>query len=329
MHPTKYLRGLADAIDHRGGRIFTMTHASGVEGGAHARVETAGGPVVTAMAVVVATNTPVIDRVTIHTKQAAYRTYVIGVPVPAGSIQTALWWDTGDPYHYLRLCRGDGCDLLIVGGEDHKTGQAEDDERACLARLEAWTAARFPEAGAAEHAWSGQVMEPIDGLAFIGRNPGDERNVYVATGDSGNGMTHGTIAGMMLSDMILGRESPWAELYDPARKPMRAAKEFLKENLNVAARYADHVRGGEIASTEELPPGTGAVLRRGTHRIAVRRDAQGVLHELSAVCPHLGCIVSWNAGESTWDCPCHGSRFDADGAVLNGPANRGLDPAPE
>src|SRR5262245_26674567 len=129
IHPTKYLHGLADAIEHRGGRIFTMTHASGVEGGSHARVETAGGPVVSAMAVVVATNTPVNDRVTIHTKQAAYRTYVIGVSVPTGSIVSALYWDTGDPYHYLRLRRGGGCDVLIVGGEDHKTGQAHDDER--------------------------------------------------------------------------------------------------------------------------------------------------------------------------------------------------------
>ena len=325
FHPLKYLRAIAQAIEHRGGRICTMTHAIEIEDGTPARVETKAGPVVTAGAVVVATNTPVNDRVAIHTKQAAYRTYVIAVPVLAESIAPALYWDTGDPYHYIRLARGVGGDVLIVGGEDHKTGQAPDDERACFASLEAWIASRLPEAGQVAYRWSGQIMEPVDGLAFIGRNPGND-NVYIATGDSGNGMTHGTIAGMLLGDLLLKRENPWSSLYDAGRKPLRAAKEFLKENVNVAAQYADLLKGGELASIDELPRGTGAVIRRGAHKIAAYRDSHGSLHELSAVCPHLGCVVNWNAVESSWDCPCHGSRFAPDGTVLNGPANRGLDP---
>ena len=175
-----------------------------------------------------------------------------------------------------------------------------------------------------EFRWSGQVMETIDGLAFIGRNPLDEPNVFIATGDSGMGMTHGTIAGMLLTDLILGRENPWATLYDPSRKTLRAAGEFARENLNVAGQYADWLTGGEVGSPEEIRPGKGAVVRRGLTKVAVYRDEQGVLHECSAVCPHLGCIVHWNDAEKTWDCPCHGSRFDRFGTVINGPANTDL-----
>src|SRR5207253_2552018 len=238
-------------------------------------------------------------------KQAPYLTYVVAAPVPRGSVTKALYWDTADPYHYVRLqtldaLPGDAAylangpsDLLIVGGEDHKTGQAEDhDERS--RRLEAWARLRFPRMGQVAYRWSGQVMEPVDGLAFIGPNPGDEPNVYIATGDSGMGMTHGTIAGILLTDLILGRENPWSRLYDPSRKTLRAAGEFARENLNVAAQYADWLTGGDVGSTDDIPPGGGAVLRRGVSKIAVFRDEHGALHERSAVCPHLGCVVAWN-----------------------------------
>jgi Rieske Fe-S protein len=252
---------------------------------------------------------------------------VIAARVAAGSVPRALYWDTADPYHYVRLRRLPGHDLLIVGGEDHKTGQAHDgDER--LARLEAWAAQHFPELERIEFRWSGQVMEPVDGVAFIGRNAGDADNVYVATGDSGMGMTHGTIAGILLPDLIAGRESPWAALYDPSRKALRAPLEYAKENLNVAAQYAkDYLGAGEIASPDDLAAGEGGVLRRGFAKLAVFRDEQGSVHECSAVCPHLGCIVQFNAVEKTWDCPCHGSRFDGHGRVIVGPASRDLEPA--
>jgi glycine/D-amino acid oxidase-like deaminating enzyme/nitrite reductase/ring-hydroxylating ferredoxin subunit len=323
FHPLKYLAGLVSAIERRGGRILTQTHAGEINGGQTARITTSAG-IVTAKAVVVATNTPVNDIVTIHTKQAAYRTFVVGFRVSRGSVPRALYWDTPDPYHYVRLVHetAEG-DVLIVGGEDHKTGQ-EDDAGERFKRLTAWTRERFPITGDAVYSWSGQIMEPIDGLAFIGQNPGDAKNVYIATGDSGNGMTHGTIAGILLTDLILGRDNPWATLYDPSRITLRAASEFAKENLNVAVQYADLVTGGEIDSTEQLAADSGAVIRRGLNKIAAYRDPNGQIHELSAICPHLGCIVQWNSSEKTWDCPCHGSRFGPQGKVLNGPAITGL-----
>jgi len=167
------------------------------------------------------------------------------------------------------------------------------------------------------------VLEPADSLAFIGRNPGDAANVYVATGDSGHGMTHGTIAGMLLTDLILGRDNPWVGLYDPSRS-LKAKGEFLRENANVAGQYLSWLSVGEVSSADDLRRGEGAGIREGLTKHAVYRDESGDLHELSAVCPHLGCIVQWNAAEKTWDCPCHGSRFDVDGKVLNGPTLAGL-----
>ncbi|MCI0463179.1 MAG: FAD-dependent oxidoreductase [Gemmataceae bacterium] len=274
-----------------------------------------------------ATNSPINDRVAIHTKQAPYLTYAIGARVPQGSVTRALYWDTLEYYHYVRLQPlSDDQDILIIGGEDHKAGQVHD-QKERHGRLEAWARERFPMIGPIEHRWSGTVMETTDGLAFIGRNPLDAHNVYIATGDSGMGMTHGTIAGMLLTDLILGRQNPWSRIYSPSRKPIKgiAWKEFLVENFNVAKQYArDWASGGEVSSAEQIPPGEGAVIRHGLHKVAVYRDEQGVAHERSAVCTHLGCIVHWNGAEKTWDCPCHGSRFDAQGEVLNGPANTAL-----
>ncbi len=336
FHPLKYLHGLARAIRQGGGEIFTGTHAVRIEGGGEARVETTDGFVVRADAVVVATNSPVNDRVAIHTKQAPYRTFVIGVPVPSGSVPRALYWDTADPYRYVRLQDTPEGELLIVGGEDHKTGQADDAEER-YRRLEAWTRARFPMSGEVVLRWSGQVMEPMDAMAYIGRNPMDSDNVYIATGDSGQGMTHGTIAGILLSDLIVGRASvpvhgeavqrhPWEKLYDPSRVKLSSSSvmEFAQENINVAAQYLDWFPGGEVTSPEQIPPGRGAVIQHGASKVAVYRDDAGVLHERSAVCTHLGCIVSWNSEERSWDCPCHGSRFSPSGEVLNGPAITGL-----
>jgi len=320
FHPLSYLAGLAAAIERRGGRIYTRTHVTTIKGGPHATISTTDGHTVTARAVVVATNTPVNDIVTIHTKQAAYRSYVIALPIPSGSVPRALYWDTPDPYHYVRVATGpDGSDVLIVGGEDHKTGQEEDSDEP-FERLESWTRERFPVNGIRSFSWSGQIIEPVDSLAFIGRNPGDADNVFIATGDSGNGMTHGTIAGMLLTDLILGKSNPWQALYDPARVTLRASGTFAKENLNVAAQYADLVTGGDISSLDELAPDSGAVIRQGLKKIAVYKSPSGVVTECSAICPHLGCIVQWNTTEKTWDCPCHGSRFEATGKVVNGPA---------
>lgn len=332
FHPLKYLNGLARAVQRAGGRICTGTHVAEVEGGSPARVRTSDGRTVTADAVVVATNSPISDLFAIHTKQAPYRTFAIGARVPRGVVPTGLYWDTLEMYHYVRLQDGGdgaGHDVLIVGGEDHKTGHADDAEDR-FHRLEVWTRARFP-IDTVEFRWSGQVMEPTDFMAFIGPDPSGAENVYVATGDSGHGMTHGTIAGMLLSDQILGRVNPWATLYDPSRKSFAKSslKEFLSENLDVAVQYTDWLRGGDVESVEQIAPGSGALVRRGALKVAAYRDPAGTLHERSAVCTHLGCIVQWNSQESSWDCPCHGSRFAPTGEVLNGPAATPLKPVEE
>jgi glycine/D-amino acid oxidase-like deaminating enzyme/nitrite reductase/ring-hydroxylating ferredoxin subunit len=317
FQPLSYLNGLVAALERMGGRIFGTTHVSGVEAGPPAQVGTETNRTVTADFVVCATNTPVIDWLVIHSKQAAYRTYAIGASI-SGTVPTALFWDTGDPYHYIRLAG----DILIVGGEDHKTGQ-QDDGADRLGRLEGWTRERFP-IQAVEFGWSGQVMEPVDGLGYIGRNPGDKGHVFVTTGDSGHGMTHGTIAGMLITDLILGQPNEWEKLYDPSRKSLKSTLEYVKENLNVARQYTDYVTPGEVRSEDEIRPGQGALVRHGLKQLAVYRDDSGTLHRASAVCPHLGCIVHWNSLERTWDCPCHGSRFGIDGRVVNGPALGGL-----
>jgi Rieske Fe-S protein len=279
---------------------------------------------------VVATNTPVNDRFVIHTKQSPYTTYVIGARIPRDSIPAMLLWDgpfdTHEAYHYIRVAREDDHDVLVVGGEDHKTGQHNDGAQR-WGKLEQWTRNRFPMVEEIEFRWSGQVMEPVDSLAFIGRNPDDDPNVFIATGDSGMGMTHGTIAGMLLTDLIMQRENPWTELYDPSRKTASALKDFVEENVNVAAQYADLVTPGEVDSIDDIANGDGRIVRTGLSKAAVYRDNDGVIHSMSAVCPHLGCIVAWNSAEKTWDCPCHGSRYDRLGEVINGPANTALQPA--
>ena len=329
FHPLKYLTGLARAIERDGGQIFTGTHADKIEGGSDAQVTTSSGYTITAEAIVVATNTPVNDLVAIHTKQAPYTTYVIGARIPRGSVPTILLWDAPadlwDAYHYLRIEKAGKHDTLIVGGEDHKTGQQHDGSQR-WGKLEQWTRNRFPMVEEIEFRWSGQVMEPVDGLAFIGRNPADADNVYIATGDSGMGMTHGTIAGMLLTDLIMERANPWTELYNPSRKTLMAAKDFAEENINVAAQYTDLVSPGDIESVDEIANGQGAILRRGLSKVAAYRDEDGTLHTVSAICVHLGCVVTWNSAEKTWDCPCHGSRYDALGTVINGPANSDLPP---
>ena len=336
FHPLHYLNGVARAIVDLGGRIFTGTRALRIQDRDPVTIETSSGHTITARAAVVATNCPFNDRLVIHSKQAPYATYVIGMRVTR-AVEHALLWDTAltaedekqklgpVPYHYVRFARDDQGDLIIVGGEDHKTGQAEDFEQR-FAKLERWTRDHFPFVGEITDRWSGQVMEPVDGVAYIGRNPGD-KNVYVVSGDSGNGMTHGTIAGMLIVDLICGRENPWAKLYDPSRKTLKpiVVADYVTENANVAAQFRDYVTPGTANSADEIKAGEGAVLREGSKKIAAYRDENGTLHKFSAVCPHLRCVVRWDGCEKTWDCPCHGSRFDALGRVLNGPAISNLE----
>ncbi|MFO0877454.1 MAG: FAD-dependent oxidoreductase [Gemmataceae bacterium] len=319
FHPLKYLEGLNQALLSRGGKVYTGSPVARITGGKPGEVFTRAGKSVICDAIVVATNTPINAITAIHTKQAPYTTYALAADIPVGDVPPGLYWDTLDPYHYIRTHpANDSHDILIVGGCDHKTGQSPRPEEHQV-RLERWAREHFPRMGPVRNRWSGQVMETIDGLAFIGRDPGGMVNVYVATGDSGMGMTHGTLAGLILTDTLHKRYHPWAQVYDSTRKPLGASREYLEENLNVAAQYLDWVTPGDGA-LKDIPPGSGAVIRQGLTKLAVYRDEQGDAHVCSAVCPHLGCVVHWNSLEETFDCPCHGSRFSKEGQVIHGPA---------
>lgn len=335
FQPLKYLAGLAHAIGRNGGFVYTRTHVQAVNA---TGVKTSDGHKVKAKKVIVATNAPIIDKISkIYDRQDAIRTYVIAARIKKGSVPKALYWDTGNqksknrmpPYHYVRiqeLSKEDRFDLLIVGGEDHPTGESGDIERR-YRRLEAWARSRFPIENI-EYRWSGQVLEPRDAMAFIGRNPKDKRkNIFIATGDSGNGMTHGTIAGMLLTDLILGKKNPWADLYNPSRKDKSksrgsddksgggGSKQDKKVQIDEARKQALALRIGE---------GMVADLK-GKDPMAFYKDKNAKLHSFSAVCTHLGCTVSWNDSEKSFDCPCHGSRFSYAGKVINGPANDDLE----
>lgn len=329
FHILKYLKGLCESIVRYKGEIYTETHAKLVD---HTGVVTNDGYRIDADQIVIATNTPINDQFVIHTKQTAYRSYVIAAKIKKDILLKALWWDTGDkkanpdvpPYHYIRLQKfDDDHDLLIAGGEDHITGHENTEEEEWYAKLETWTRNRFPIEEVV-YRWSGQVMETMDSLAFIGRNPMDRENVYIVTGDSGNGMTHGTIAGILIPDLINGAPNKWEKLYDPSRfKIFKTTKSYFKDNLGVVGEFLrDHVNADHLSDIGE---GEGKIIQIKDEKYGVYRDEDEQLHIVSAVCPHLKCIVNWNKTEKSWDCPCHGSRFTCDGKVMNGPANVDLE----
>lgn len=322
FNPQAYLLGLAAAAHKQGAKIL-RADAVEVGGGKEPYVLTKQGDRFRANAIVIATDTPFHERVAIHTKQAPYRTYVIAAKLPADRFPDVLLWDTADPYHYLRRVSdsesGKKDVLVLIGGADHKVGQPEKTNP--FDDLVAWANGRFGSLGPVEYAWSGQILEPVDALGFAGTDPAGMENVYIVTGDSGNGLTHGTLAGEVIAALISGRAAPWSNIYDPHRRTPQTAGTWIQENANVALQYSDWVLpGGD-------PParGEGAVVRHGTELVAMYRADDNRLYAFSSRCPHLGCSIRWNAVERTWDCPCHGSRFDpCSGRVLNGPAATGL-----
>jgi glycine/D-amino acid oxidase-like deaminating enzyme len=312
FHPTKYLQGLARCITERGGRLFSDTAVLSVEeDDGSVTVKTESGHTVRATYAVVATNSPVNDRAALHSKQAPYRTYAMALQMPKGGLPDGLYWDTLDPYHYVRPHPGKEHDFLIVGGADHKSGEADDADVRYEA-LEAWIRNLIPNLGGVTHRWSGQVLDTIDYSSFTGRNPGNT-NVFVHTGDSGQGITHGVVASLIIPRMILQREELWQELYGPERKTASALGTFISENVTAIKNFAEYVAPGEVGSFEEIKPGHGAIVRHGLKKVAAYRDEKGELHARSAVCTHLGCHLHWNSFETCWDCPCHGSQFGVDG----------------
>lgn len=323
----RFFSGLATVLERRGVRLRRARVGDDLTGD-HAQTDRGR---ITFQHVVTATNTPinppVADLALIHARQAPYRTYVVAFDVEPGAIPHAQWSDTLDTYHYVRVQRlAEGRDALIVGGEDHKTAHHNDGAER-LERLERWARERWPAAGRVLARWSGQCMEPHDGAAFLGKNPGDDEGVTIITGDSGQGLTHTAIGALIARDRVLGRANPWATFYKPTREPMALGSTgtLLKENVDVTLQYREYLTGGDVKSRDDVRPGCGAILREGLKKLAVYRADDGSLHEHSAVCPHMGCIVAWNALEKSFDCPCHGGRYaPVDGQVLNGPATRGL-----
>jgi glycine/D-amino acid oxidase-like deaminating enzyme/nitrite reductase/ring-hydroxylating ferredoxin subunit len=329
FHPRKYLAGVARAIVDRGGMIFE--HSAADEFRSRPLSITSNGHTLTCASVVLATHTPLVGTAGLagatlfQTKLSLYTSYAVAGRVEKGLIPDALFWDTRDPYHYLRIEPHRDHDVVIFGGEDHKTGQASDTS-ACFERLERTLLSMI---GSIEitHRWSGQVIETPDGLPYIGETADHQ---FAGTGYSGNGMTFGTLAGMMAADRTAGRTNPWADLFDPGRKKIRGGLwDYIKENKDYPYYLVrDRFAGAEGKSVRAVARGTGKVLDINRQRLAVYRDERGNTIKRSAVCTHMGCLVDWNEAERTWDCPCHGSRFKPDGSVMAGPAEAPL-PEPE
>jgi glycine/D-amino acid oxidase-like deaminating enzyme/nitrite reductase/ring-hydroxylating ferredoxin subunit len=322
FHVRRYLLPQVARLARAGCRVFEDTLAHEVKDGEPCRVITERGTIV-ARDVLLATHAP-LDNKTIQTKVAQYRSYVIACRVK-GEAPEGLFWDDEDPYHYIRRQRTARGHVVIVGGEDHKVGQEEDTE----ARYEAladYARARF-DVRAIDHRWSAQTLEPLDGLPYIGRDVG-AGHVFVATGFSGTGMTFGTVSALVLADLVRGRANPWAALFDSLRlKPAKTLKPFLKENVDYPSYLVgDRLAAPKVKTARAITRGDGAVIVVEGERLAVSRDGRGALCAVSAVCTHMGCLVRWNGAERSWDCPCHGSRFDTSGRVLDGPASRDLEP---
>ena len=325
IHPRQYLAGVANAFVALGGRIHE--HSEADEFCDIPRAVKANGHTVTCEDVVIATHTPLVGfggmagATLFQTKLALYTSYVIAGRVARGMVPDALWWDTADPYQFLRVEPHRDHDVVIFGGEDHKTGQ-QDDTEVCYRRLEEQLRAIVPDVDVT-HRWSGQVIETPDGLPYIGRSADHQ---YSATGYAGNGLTFGTLAAVMMSDAVLGRSNPWSELFDPARKALtRGLWDYVKENVDYPYYLIrDRFAGVEAKSVRAVRRGEGQVIERNGAKVAAYRDTAGTVTLRSAICTHMGCTVDWNTAERTWDCPCHGSRFKPGGDVISGPAEAPL-----
>lgn len=322
FNPRRYLLALAETVVEAGGRIFEKTRASSVDDGTPCRVETPRGTV-TAEDIVVATHFPILDRAGYFARQYPKRSYVLAVRATDPPTE-GMYYRSGTPYFSARTAEIDGETLTLVGGQNHKTGQGGSTADR-YRRLERTARERF-DIDSIEYRWSTQDYVSVDGIPYVGPLGPVAENTYVATGFGGWGLSNGTAAGMMLSDKLLDRPNHWLDTFDPLRTTVQAsAHDLLTENANVAKRFlGDWVEGLQTRTVHDVGRGEATVSRRGGDVIGIYRDENGDLHAVDAVCPHLGCLVQWNEGEQTWDCPCHGSRFEIDGQVIIGPANDDL-----
>ncbi|NCD68339.1 FAD-dependent oxidoreductase [Mucilaginibacter agri] len=318
FHPINYLHGLQKAFVAAGGVIRENTIITTIE--TNSGIHSAGD--IRARAVIYATHMPPNLNL-FNFECAPYRSYVIAVKLKSGKYPNALIYDCQEPYHYVRSHVVDGERLLLVGGLDHKTGH--EDPAKAFAGLENYIR-KYYNVSSIKYQWSSQYYVPVDGLPYIGQMPMAKQGIYCATGYNGNGMMLGSISGKILSDAVLGLENEYADLFRPSRvKPIDSFSELVKENADVAYHFiADRFGIHESDSLKRLKPGTGKVVEVDGKKIAAYRDDAGTIHALSPVCTHAGCVVGWNNEEKSWDCPCHGARFDIDGKVLTGPATRSL-----
>lgn len=342
FHPTKYLVGVLEWLKKQANfQAFSGTRAVSINekgvtvpvvdvhiGPRDTVVQTEDGHKITASHTVEATCVP-LQRLSLIAEMEYNRTYCIAIRIPKGAVEDCLLYDSAEAYKYVRMTECDEKDdYMVVGGCDHAVGQENAwDER--YNELEEWTRKRFTKAGAVDYKWSGQIFEPVDFMAYIGQNSGMQK-VYVVTGDSGNGLTHGVLAGKLLSDMITGQPNPWEKLYDPRRRGKNIAKSLphmLEHDIQINMQYKRFAEN-DINDIEDLGRDKGGVLNSKTKKpLAVYRDENGKVHTMSALCPHMKGVVCWNDSEKSWDCPVHGSRFSKDGKQVMGPANVGMHPA--
>lgn len=322
FHPRKYCLALAAAVPGDGSFVFEQTRVTDVSTGDPCTVRTERGDL-RAGHVVMATLLPFLDRGGFFATCHPTRSYALAVRVEGPTTQ-GMYLSADSPTRSVRPHTTGDDTMLIVSGEGHKTGQDEDTTRRYSA-LEQWVRDRYP-VRSVEHRWSAQDFVPVDSVPYIGPLSRGSGNLYVATGLKKWGMTNGTLAAMLISDAILGRANSWASFFDANRVNLTTAgTELVKENLNVAKRFVgDRLSSLTAPSVDDLKPGEGGVVRAGSERVAAYRDGAGTIHAVSPVCTHLGCHVTFNTAETSWDCPCHGSRFDVDGRVISGPAVKDL-----
>jgi glycine/D-amino acid oxidase-like deaminating enzyme/nitrite reductase/ring-hydroxylating ferredoxin subunit len=317
----KYLNGLASYLKEKGCLIFEnslVNHVDEKDDYFWIRTDSA---TVKARSFVMATHIPVFFNV-LQSVVAPYRSYVMAAKLRSGNYPEGLFWDDAKPYHYISTYKSGENKYLVVGGEDHKTGHEGNSEEN-FQRLEKYIRERF-DVEEISYRWSGQYYESADGLPYIGRSPFSKK-AYVATGFSGDGLIYGTIAGLIISDLIIGKENKWLEAYDSTRfTPAVSAYGFIKENADVVKHYVTDRIKGDAQALSEVNNGEGKIVTIDGEKVAAARDEQGELHVCSPACSHMGCFVKWNNSEKSWDCPCHGSRFNLRGEVIYGPAVKNL-----
>jgi glycine/D-amino acid oxidase-like deaminating enzyme/nitrite reductase/ring-hydroxylating ferredoxin subunit len=318
FHPIKYLQALERAYLAKGGNIAEHTLINKIDSEDDIHTANAANIIIKSRAVIYATHMPPGINV-FNFECAPYRSYVLGVKLKSDTYPDALIYDMQEPYHYFRTHTIDGETLLLVGGEDHKTGH-QDPEKA-FDNLEKYVR-KYYNVSSVKYKWSAQYYVPVDGLPYIGKLPFAADGIYCATGFNGNGMTLGSVSAKILSDTVLGKQNRYAELFDSCRvKPVDSFTEFLKENADVAYHFvADRLAVHDTDSLKRIQPGNGKVVEVNGKKIAAYRDDNGKIHALSPVCTHAKCFVVWNGEEKSWDCPCHGARYDINGKVLTGPA---------